>query len=227
MLSNTLVTDFFSIVKNNLHPRIVISDDRLKQVINKAITRYAAFYTDNDLGIFDAVEEVDFFNASQNDFINSRDLTRWVGISPSGLQASKLLSCTLKEANPDLIEYPTGIVYIQDIEISIGDSDTVNSSVPEENTGICALRGNDKLFNVLTLGSANSWTNLHSITALLSFYRPPTLPSWDPLATTEKIDVLVKDFDLVTNYVIESIMGTNTPLNVKRNIYIKESELLY
>jgi hypothetical protein len=227
MLSNILTINFLELVKNNLPSRIIISDARLQQVINNAITRYASFYIDNDLGIFDSVDEIDFFNASQNDFINSRDLTRWVGISPVGFRASKLLSCTLKEANPDIIEYPAGIAYIQDIEISISDSDTVNSSTPEANTGLCSLRGSDKLFNVLTLGSANSWTNLHSITALLSYYRMPVLPTWDPLVTTETVDVLVKDFSLVINYIIESILGRNTPAEVKRAIYVKESELLY
>lgn len=225
-ISNITITAFFDIVKNSLPRHIVVNDTKLQQVISNALTRYNAFYVDNDLGVFDDVVVIDFFNASDNDFINSRDLTRWVGISPTNFRASKLISCMLKEANPDLVEYPAGIAYIQDIPISISDSGTVNTSVPSENTGLCSLREDAKLFNVLTLGEDNSWTNLHSITALLSFYRPPILPNWTS-EEDQNIDVLSKDFNLVTNYVIENLLRQNTPLNVRQAIQQKEAELLY
>ena len=225
-ISSITTTSFFTLVKNSLPSYLYVTDDRIKQLITNAITRVHALYVDNNKEQYNPTVEIDFYNASQNAFINIRDLTRWVGIDPAGFEAVKLLSCNLKEANPDTMELPPGVAYVQDIIITIGNSKDANTEVPEANTGLCCLRDTSGLYNVLTLGATNSWTNLATITALLTYYRPVVLPDWTS-ETVQYIDIPAKDFPLAINYVQELIMGNGTPFAVRQMIEDKEQTIIY
>lgn len=225
-VSTTSIADFFTLVKNSLPSYLYVTDDRLKQLITLAITRVYSLYVDNNKELYNPTVEIDFYNASQNDFINIRDLTRWVGISPANFNAVKLLSCNLKEANPETMELPPGIAYIQNIVITIGNSKDANTEVPEANTGLCCLRNGTGLFNVLTLGSTDSWTNLATITALLTYYRPVELPDWSG-DTGTGVDILQKDFPLAVNYVQEFLQGNGLPFRIREAIETRETEIIY
>jgi hypothetical protein len=182
--------------------------------------------------VYDDTIEINFYNAAQNDFINIRDLTRWVGISgnniPDGFQASKLISCMLKAANPDIVEFPPGIAYVQDFKISVKDSGFINANVPAANRGCIGLLEGKRLITSLTLGIANSWTNLSTITALMTFYRPPVLPEWSEAARdTAKIDILEKDFMYAANLCKKYIYGQNTEFKVLNDIENKRNDIIY
>lgn len=224
-ISTITLTNLLSLVKNSLPAWIFITDARLQEIISLAISDIHSLYVNNNKEFYNPTVEIDFYNASQNDFINIRDLTRWVGISPSGFKAVKLLSCNLKEVSPDTVELPPGVAYIQDIRITIGNSSDANVEVPEANTGLCCLRDTSGLLNVLTLGDTNSWVNVATITALLTYYRPVVLPDWgDP---SSFMDAPEKDIGLLVNYCKRYILGTSTSFDIKEQIENIESELIY
>lgn len=232
-VSNVSIAAFDNFISGKLPPSLVISATRRQQCIISALTKIHALYVNNGKGIYVDTEQITFYNAAQNDFLNIRDLTRWTGISganlPEGFRASKLLSCNLKEANPDLVEYPPGVAYIQDLPIQIAKAEDANTAVPAANSGYCALVETNRLITVLTLGDPNSWTNLATITAILAFYRPPILPAYTGGASPENqfIDILIKDFDLASNYIMQELFGNSTPFKTLREIENAENAIIY
>lgn len=220
------ISDFFNNIKSGLMPNIHISDGNLQSVIIIAMSRLNALYIDNNKNMYNATAEIDFFNASQNDFINSRAGTRWVGISPpNNFKAVKLTSCKLKEASP-AINLPDQIGYIQDVPITIGSADEVNSQTPSANTGICSLRESTKLFNALTFEDEDSWTDVDTITALITYYRPIIIPqSWE--GEGDSIDVLEKDVALVNDYVNQHLLMNATPAAIVKNIQMQEFNIIF
>lgn len=227
IVSNTQDLLFDILVQNALPSSLIVSAGKRQGAITQTVSWIHSLYVNNDKGMYDNVEKITFFSAAVNDAINVRDLTRWVKLSPAdNFEAVKLLSCMLVAADPDNIEFPPGIAYIQDIAITIGKSKDVNIQVPGANTGICSLIESTKLFNALTLADPNSWTNLAVITALLSYYRPPFLPTFT-VFETQNIDINEKDFDLAVNKAISIIRGTATPVKVLQDIERGVDEIKY
>lgn len=230
-VSNINLTVFDNFIKGKLPASLVITDSRRQNIITSIVSKIHSLYTDNNKGVYDDIVRIYFYNAAQNDFINTRDLTRWVGISganlPDGFRAVKLLSCNLQSAEPDFAEMPPGIAYIQEITISVIDSATANTAVPAANKGYCSLLETNHLINVLTLGAANSWTNLATITAMLAFIRPPVLPNWDVGdKTSQYIDILTKDFNLASNLVMQEIYGNSTPFKTVKEIELAQNDII-
>lgn len=233
-VSNVTVAAFDNFIKGNLPGSLNITDEQRQQAEKRVVSKIHSLYVNNDKGVYIDTEQINFYNAAQNDFLNIRDLTRWTGISganlPADFRAVKLKSCNLKEANPDLVEYPPGVAYIQDIVISVGlRADEANIGVPAANTGYCSLVETNRLITVLTLGITNSWTNLATITAILSFYRLPVLPDFSTpdIMNNTFIDILTKDFDLAYNYVMQGLYGNSTPYKILREIESAENDIRY
>lgn len=205
MLSNIKYKDIKTIIESTLgFYKIPVIN--IYSAITKAVSYINDFYVRNDLGVYVEVVETPFYSAPQNQIINIRDMTRWCVVSmPNGAkQAVKLISCMLKEATPDMVEYPVGVSYIQDIKIEIADAKTVNSSVPAQNSGYCSLISDNNLFNVLTLGNPNSWTNLSSISAILAYYRGAILPTDSNEISIDEfyVDIVNTDVEWLVNVVM-------------------------
>lgn len=231
-VSNVTLNVFDNFIKNRLPASLNLSTDRRRNIILSVIAKIHSLYVDNNKGVYIDTEPITFYNAAQNDFLNIRSLTRWCGISgdnlPNGFRACKLLSCNLKQANPDLIEYPPGVAYIQDLPISLTTADKANTATPAANTGLIALVETNRLITVITLGIANSWTNVASIDAILAYYRLPILPDWDTAdRNTVFIDILPKDFDLAAKYVEQEVYGNATPLKILRQIEQAENDIKF
>jgi len=234
-LSTYPAISFFNDVKNQL-PRSIrnhpdTTDEQIKSWIKKALSRYNALYVNNDAGMFNLTEAFDFYllNADIINIKTGTDVeTRWFRIKPENFYARKLLSCQLKDINPESIEFPTGIAYVQDINIVVMKSQDINAYEPGANEGWTSLEENSSLLNALSLDtSVNTFQNVISISCLLTYYRFFIMPSFGAMEENEFIDVAPSDFELVQNYALELAQGENTPAEILQAIQDRETQIIY
>lgn len=214
-VGNMLETDFLDFIKYGL-PVSKRSDlDQLKGWIKGAITKLSALYANYNKGIYNFVDVFDFY--ASNAVINTRgtyttdDETRWCLITPVDFYSRKINSCMLQYVYPDSVELPPAIGFIQDIPISIVKSQNANTTVPDANTGTCALVNAQQLLTGLTFdNTSNTWQNLLQITCVIDYYANVIFPAY-AVGGNAKIDVTDNDIHLALAYVKELAYFPNTP----------------
>jgi len=225
-VSNISSTDFLNLIKSSLPLRKQSDETAIKRWINLALSRLNAYYINNDKGVYNVIEEFDFYNSASG-IINIKDNTRWCQILPSGFYGRKLNSCMLQSASPVGSPLPPAIAYLQDISIGILDSKDINTTVPSANKGNMSLVQGTGFYNSLTLDDTNNtWQNIMIITAIVDYYRNIIFPEY--IDATEKIDVQVADFELVSAYVNEFASRPSIPDSfILKTIQDREFQIKY
>lgn len=233
-LSDITVANFFNQVKYHLPISKRGDSVAIENWINNALSRYSKIYIDNAKGGYDVTEVYDFYN-TENIALNVRGLnttaeTRWCLLQPPSLYLTRLDSCMLQIITPDDLVLPVGVLYVQDIPISIARSLDVNVQIPSGNSGAVALVGGRQLLSVLTLdmtGTGYSFSNIIQITALYTGYRNIIMPNWAG-HTKQTIDVFDKDIELICNYVVqEAYLPNKAPISVEQRIRDAEFQIIY
>jgi len=231
-LCNLTENELLEIVTDAIPSSLGLTTAEIKAKIKRAISYINSFYVDNDLGVYLNSELITFYNSAialTNVRTDTDVETRWQIVGNIDIKPIKLLSCMLKEMTPADIALPADISFIQDINITIEKPQDINTLIPEANKGAIGLLGGVGFHTVLSLDTDNNtFADVATINAILTYARQATIPSWSELGgDSVKIDVLFKDINWLINLVLSYCNPSHIDGRIKREIRIHENNLLY